>query len=53
MIYADKNNKYLHIFIINHKNTINIIYLLGLIVVVANRRFREDIRRPPFRKDCA
>jgi hypothetical protein len=26
MIYADKNNKYLRIFIINHKNIINIIY---------------------------
>jgi hypothetical protein len=30
-IIYDKNNKYLRIFIINHKNTINIIYFVGLL----------------------
>jgi hypothetical protein len=47
MIY-DKNNKYLRIFIINHKNTLNIIYLVGLLLV-ANKRFMK-IFAPPVEK---
>jgi hypothetical protein len=37
----DKNNKYLRIFIINHKNTINIIYLVRLLC--GEQTFRENI----------
>jgi hypothetical protein len=44
MIY-DKTNKYLRIFIINHKNTINIIYLVGLLG--GKQTFHENIRPPP------
>jgi hypothetical protein len=48
MIY-DKNNKYLRIFIINHKNTLNIIYLVGLLLV-ANKRFMKIFAPPPCRE---
>jgi hypothetical protein len=40
MIY-DKNNKYLRSFVINHKNTINAIYLVMLLC--GEQTFREIV----------
>jgi hypothetical protein len=42
-----KNNKYLRIFIINHKNTINIIYPDIQLGRCWRTTFRENIRPPP------
>ena len=54
-----KNNKYLRIFIINHKNTVNIIYPDIQLGRCWRTMFRENIRPPcqvatrNFREDCA
>ena len=47
MIY-DKNNKYLRSFVINHKNTINTIYLVMFLSFCGGEQtFRENIHPPP------
>jgi hypothetical protein len=44
LYFYDKNNKYLRSFVINHKNTINTIYLVMFLWLRTN--FRENIHPP-------